>query len=181
MLLLLLLLHAATAECTLLMLLLLLLWSLILFAAELMLLKCFRVHAAKMLQSECCYCRGYAATAEWMLLMLFMLLLLLLWSLILFLLPTTVNTAILQLRPKKNNNNFNLLLTGYMEAGKKNLATAFHALFSAWNPLNYINLPQFSKYSRHKWFYFQTSRLQVIILLGYLKTKLSKWGWYRTW
>ena len=34
--------------------------------------------------------------------------------------PTTVNTAILQLRPnkKKNNNNFNLLLTGYMEAGK---------------------------------------------------------------
>ena len=34
--------------------------------------------------------------------------------------PTTVNTAILQLRPNKNNknNNFNLLLTGYMEAGK---------------------------------------------------------------
>ena len=34
--------------------------------------------------------------------------------------PTTVNTAILQLCPNKNNNknNFNLLLTGYMEAGK---------------------------------------------------------------
>ena len=38
--------------------------------------------------------------------------------------PTTVNTAILQLRPNKNNNNFNLLLTGYMEASKKKLLEA---------------------------------------------------------